>query len=433
MTAAPGAAVRLVGASARLGLLVCLLAAIAAAQWVRADAGTPITLAAGALLLCALFAGTLAGELGLPRLSGYLLIGIVIGPHGLDFIPREGVAGLDLVKGLAVSLIAFTAGAELRLAFVRRAGLRVLGLAGALSGAVFATSAGALLALRPFLPFLRDLPLSQAVALAALAATVMVSFSPTVTIAIIQETRARGPLAELLMALVILGDLVVMLAFAVAAGWARASFGGPLDVAGLAGGVGWELFGSLAIGAAAGLGTTLYLRWVDRELPIFVCAVAFASAELGAELHLSPLLLSLAAGAAVVNLDPAQCAKLKGALERASMPVLALFFAGAGAGLNLSALRVVGPVALALGALRASTIYGTTWLFDRGEPRSSSRFAWMGLVSQAGVTIGLAALVRRTFPAGGAEIEALVLALVALNQLVGPVLTRKALDRAGEI
>ena len=91
----------------------------------RADAGTPVTLAAGALLLCGLFAGKVAKGVGLPRLTGYLLVGVAVGPYALGFIPDAGVKGLELVKGLAVSLIALVAGTELRLGLIRRVGARV--------------------------------------------------------------------------------------------------------------------------------------------------------------------------------------------------------------------------------------------------------------------------------------------------------------------
>ncbi|MHB8875424.1 MAG: cation:proton antiporter [Myxococcaceae bacterium] len=423
----------MIGATLRLALLLSLLAAIAVAQLVRSDAGTPVTLAAGALLLCALFAGSVSKGVGLPRLTGYLLIGIAIGPYVLKFIPAEGVQGLELVKGLAVSLIAFSAGAHLHLGLVRRVGKRVLVLCALISLAVFLTSGGALLALRPFLPFLRDLGWHQAVAVSALVATVIVSFSPTVTIAIVQETGAHGPFTEFLMGLVILGDLVVMVGFALAAGWTRASFGGELDLGGLAGSIGWELFGSLLIGGLAGLVTLLYLRKVEREVPLFIIALSFVSAEMGAQLHLSPLLLSLAAGAVIANLDAPSCERLKGAIERAGLPIFALFFAAAGAGLNLGALKVVGPVALALVAVRAGTLYLSTRSLARPGEDNIRKFGWMGLISQAGVTFGLAALVRRAFPTFGSEVEVLIVAMVTVHELIGPVLTRRALDQAGEM
>ncbi|MBI3183168.1 MAG: cation:proton antiporter [Myxococcales bacterium] len=399
----------------------------------RGGSGTPVALAAGALLLCGLFAGSVARSLRLPRLTGYLLIGVLIGPYALDFIPAEGVAGLELVKGLAVSLIALAAGAELSLGLLRRVGWKVLGLCVGISVSVFVLVTAAAVALRPFLPFMGGMSLGQVVAVSALLGTIIVSYSPTVTIAIIQETKAAGSFTEFLMALVIIGDLVVLVGFAVAAGFTRASFGGGLDVAGLAQGVGWELFGSLVVGAAVGLSMLLYLVRVNRDLPLFIGAVCFASAEMGSHLHLSPLLLSLAAGAIIANLHPGHAERLNHAVQHAGLPVFALFFAAAGASLRLDALLTLGPVALGLAALRAAAIYvSTSRLAPRQDPRLRP-LLWMGLISQAGVTFGLAALVRRTFPDFGAGMETLVVAMVALHELAGPVLTRLALQRSGEV
>ena len=100
------------GTLLRLLLLLVVLAAISQAQAWRVDTGTSVTLAAGALLLCGLFAGKVAKGVGLPRLTGYLLVGVVVGPYALGFIPGAGIKGLELVKGLAVSLIALVAGTE---------------------------------------------------------------------------------------------------------------------------------------------------------------------------------------------------------------------------------------------------------------------------------------------------------------------------------
>ena len=243
------------GAVVRLVLLLALLAGISRVQAWRVDTGKSVLLAAGALLLCGLFAGKVAKGIGLPRLTGYLLVGVAVGPYALGFIPGAGVKGLELVKGLAVSLIALVAGTELRLGLIRRVGAKVAAaVRRGVRGDVRGVLRGARSRSSRWLPFLATMTLAQALAVSALVATVVVSFSPTVTIAIVQETRARGPFTEFLMALVIIGDLFVMVAFAVAAGLTRASFGGGLDVAGLLGGVGWELFGSVAGGGAAGGG-----------------------------------------------------------------------------------------------------------------------------------------------------------------------------------
>jgi Kef-type K+ transport system membrane component KefB len=420
-------------AAARLALLLALLAAVSGLKIWRGDLGAPITLAGAALLLCGIFAGKVAAQVGLPRLTGYLLIGILVGPHVLRLIPLEGVSGLELVKGLAVSLIALTAGAELELGRLRRAGMRVLWSGIALAAVVFVVSAGALLVARPFLPFLAGMTWPQALAVTAMTATVIVSFSPTVTIAIVQETRARGAFTEFLMTFVIVGDLLVLLAFALAVGATRAAFGGEFHLAALFGEVGWELFGSIVFGGLLGLGVLVYLKKVQREIPVFITAVCFLSAEAGLEIHLSPLLLSLAAGALVANLDSREAHRLSGATQMAALPVFALFFATAGAGLHLDVVGRVAPMAVALVGLRAAALYfGSRRLIPADEP-VLRRYLWMGLISQAGVTFGLAALIGRSFPNFGSAIEVLIVAMVSMHELIGPVLTRRALLGAGEV
>jgi Kef-type K+ transport system membrane component KefB len=421
------------GAAVRLGILVLVLAGITQAQVWRADAGTPVMLAAGALLLCGLFAGKVAKGVGLPRLTGYLLVGVVVGPYALGFIPGAGVKGLELVKGLAVSLIALVAGTELHLGLIRRVGGKVALLCAGVCGVTFLVSFGATFALKPLLPFLAAMTLMQSLAVSALIATVVVSFSPTVTIAIVQETEARGTFTEFLMALVIIGDLFVMVAFALAAGLTRASFGGGLDVSGLLGDVGWELFGSVAVGAVLGIAMLLYMRLVNRELPLFLVALCFASAEGGARMHLSPLLVALAAGALIANLDERESHRIHSAIQRAGLPVFALFFAAAGAGLKLDALVVVGPAALLLVVLRALAIWFSCRRFSPTDDPRLRQYLWMGLISQAGVTFGLAALISRTFPDFGPQVEVLIVAMITAHELVGPVLTRRALAGSGEI
>ncbi|MBJ6762198.1 cation:proton antiporter [Myxococcaceae bacterium JPH2] len=421
------------GSVFRLGLLMVLLAGITQARGLRADAGTPVLLAAGALLLCGLFAGKVAKGLGLPRLTGYLLVGVAVGPYALGFIPGAGVKGLELVKGLAVSLIALVAGTELHMGLLRRVGARVAILCATVCGITFCVCFATMVALKPVLPFLTPMTMPQAMAVSALVATVVVSFSPTVTIAIVQETSARGSFTEFLMALVIIGDLFVMVAFALAAGLTRASFGGGLDLGALLGGVGWELFGSVGVGALLAIAMLLYMRGVNRELPLFLVGLSFASAEGGARLHLSPLLISLAAGAIIANLDEREGARIHQAIQRAGLPVFALFFAAAGAGLKLDSLVTVGPAAVLLVGLRALAIWLACRRFAPADDARLKRYLWMGLISQAGVTFGLAALVTKTFPSFGPQVEVLIVAMITAHELVGPVLTRRALSASGEI
>jgi Kef-type K+ transport system membrane component KefB len=197
----------------------------------------------------------------------------------------------------------------------------------------------------------------------------------------------------------------------------------------------WEIFGSFAFGAILGALFAFYLRHVGREVTLVLLALCTVLSQVGAAFHFEPLLAALAAGLVVENVAPPSGDALKEAVERGALPVLVVFFAAAGASLSLDALRIVGFFALAVGAARLVLIRLGGYLGARvaGADPAVSGLVWMGLVSQAGVTLGLTIIVATEFPEWGARVQTLMVALISLHELVGPVLFRAALGRAGEI
>jgi Kef-type K+ transport system membrane component KefB len=286
----------------------------------------------------------------------------------------------------------------------------------------------------PYLGIAPELHGIQKVAVAALLTTVVASFSPTVTIALIAESRASGPLSELTLAVVILADLLLILIFTLVMQFVRFAFGASHDV-GLFVSLSWEIFGSFAFGAAAGAVFALYLEYVGRELPVTLIAFCALIAAAGTVWHFEPLLAALAAGLVVENIAPPRGDMLKDAVERGALPVLVVFFAAAGASLQLDALATIGWIAVAVSALRMLLIWLATSAGVRyaGTPRPAGDLVWMGFVSQAGVTLGLTLIVAGEFPTWGVTMQTLTVSLIALHQFVGPVLFRAALARAGEI
>jgi Kef-type K+ transport system membrane component KefB len=141
----------------------------------------------------------------------------------------------------------------------------------------------------------------------------------------------------------------------------------------------------------------------------------------------------LTAGFVVQNLS-LQGDKLLHAVEQTSSLVFVVFFAIAGAHLDLPLLRALWPIALALSVARALVTISTAHWASRvaRDPPVIRRWGWSSLVSQAGLTLGLSVVIVRTFPEFGEGFRSLVIATVALNEMVGPVLFKYALDRAGE-
>jgi Kef-type K+ transport system membrane component KefB len=197
--------------------------------------------------------------------------------------------------------------------------------------------------------------------------------------------------------------------------------------------VGHEILGSIAIGTTFGLVLSLYLKLVGRALLVVLVALGFGLTEVLAYLHFDPLLVFIIGGLVVRNLS-SQAHKLLRAIEETGSVVYVLFFATAGAHLDLPLLGRLWPVALALALTRAVVTYGahrlSCWV-ARTEP-VVVRYGWAPLVSQAGLTLGMAGVVVHTFPVLGSGFHSLIIAVVAVNEMVGPVLFKWALDRAGE-
>jgi Kef-type K+ transport system membrane component KefB len=339
------------------------------------------------------------------------------------------------VNGLAVALIAFIAGLELNFGRLKARLALFAAYGGTIIAVAFAGLFVVIFASWTWLPIAPDVTGTHRVALSLVLTTLLVSFSPTVTIAVITESRARGPLSELVLALVVLGDLALIVFFTLAMQFARTATGGALDDVDLFARLAWEIFGSVAFGALIGAGFALYLRAVGRELTVVLLAVCVLITGTARWLHFESLLVALAAGLVVENIAPLRGDKLRDAVENGALPVLVVFFVGAGAALHLDALRVLGPIAVLLAVVRfmwirlaSSVAARVTHLEDALAKR-----AWKGLISQAGVTLGLTTIVAAEFPGWGTAAQTLLVAMIALHEVAGPVLFRAALAEAGEI
>jgi Kef-type K+ transport system membrane component KefB len=393
-------------------------------------------LALGFALIAAALTGALFERIHLPRVSGYLVFGMVCGPYLANIITRSMARDLQLVNGLAIALIALIAGLELN---YRRLKPRLAAMArlGAITVALmYVTLMPLLWLVWPWIPIYPEASGLARVALAALITTIIVSFSPTVTIAVIADTRSRGPLSEMSLAVVVITDLALIVVFSLAMQLVRWTLGSDdASDAGLLVRMTWEIFGSFAFGAALGAVFALYLRYIASETTVALLALCVLLSALGSMLHFEPLLAALAAGLVIENIAQPSGDALKEAVERGALPILVVFFAAAGASLHLDALASIGLLAAALAAVRLASIKASAAVAVRlsGVSQQTGQLVWMSLVSQAGVTLGLTILIAREFPGWGLQVQSLMVALIALHELVGPVLFRAALSRAGEI
>lgn len=390
------------------------------------------SMALGYVLLTAFFAGGIFKALRLPKLTGYIAAGILVGPQALELVSERMVEQLAIVNGMAVALIALTAGSEMDVKAMRPL-LKPIAAIGAV--AITGTAvllASAVFVLRPWLPFFEGMPFFTSVVVSVVLGVVLTAQSPAVVVALRDELDADGPVSRTVLGIVVAGDILVILLFAGASTAARSLLGA--GGAGPEGGsLAWELLGSLGIGAVVGGILGLYLDRVKEGAELFLLLVAFVLAEVGARVHLDPLLLALAAGMVVRNFTPHGDALHK-RIEVSALPVYLLFFATAGASIHLDVLGVVGIPAAILVLLRAAGLLGGSRVGASlvETPAPVARWTGFGLLPQAGLALALSLLFVKTFPEFGEHARALTLGVVALNELIAPVIYRWALVRAGE-
>jgi Kef-type K+ transport system membrane component KefB len=422
-----------IGQVLSLGLVLGVFALVNMVHGEQGSAGLVVA-ATGLLLIAGMLVSETLELVKLPHLTGYIFAGILVGPHVLHFIDHDTVKRLELVNTLALALIALAGGLELRLSDVKAVARGVGYTSLTQSIIVLVTQATTFVLLARYVPFTASLSSMALWGIGLLWGTLAVSRSPSATLAILAQTRAKGPLARFSLAFVMTSDMVVVMMMAAMLTLTRPLVepGASVSMTALLH-VGHELLGSVSIGTTLGLLLIAYLRLVGSQVLLLLVAIGFALSAGVQYMRFEPLLTFLTAGFVVQNLSK-QGDKLLHAIEETGGVVFVIFFATAGAHLDIPLLKSMWPIALTLCGSR----FVFTWIAHRfgaslaNESPVVKRWGWAGLVSQAGLTLGLSAVLARTFPSIGEGLRSLVVATVAINEVVGPVLFKIGVERAKE-
>lgn len=419
-----------------VGALLLMMLGLDALKATEMGYGNPLTLAAiGFVVLAAFAIAELGGRLSLPKVTGYILSGVVLGPFAADVLSQNVVEDMTMFSTLALGLIATTAGLELDL----RALAKLARTLGSTVGIKLVTGVlfvgGTVLALGLWTPALEGMAFEQLLALGLVFAALSLGTSPAIALAVASESKAKGRLTDLVLGAAIVKDVVVVVALAIALATGNALLGGGELGLSVLVHVGEELGASVLAGSLLGGLLIAYLRWIKTEMLLFVTAMVLVVAEVSAALHLELLLVFIVAGVVVRNFSKFEH-ELLHPLETVSLPVFIVFFTTAGAKVDLLATWGVLPIALAICGARAVGYVVAGQLGGRlgKEPAPVRKLAWLGYLPQAGVTLGLVGLATNSLPGDlGPTIATLGMAVVAVNLLVGPIALRVALRMAGEI
>ena len=402
-------------------------------------------------LSVAIFAGLMMTRLmnrwRLPDVTAYLVAGVLIGPSligrlaipGLGFESFEELRKLSLISDVALGFIAFSIGNEFRLSQLRTTGKQatVIGILQAVITTLLVDLA--LIAIHLIAPQALSMP--AAITLGAIAAAT----APAATLMVVRQYKAKGELTSLLLPIVALDDAVGLVLFAVSFGIAEALGSGTVDVYSVVFNPLLEIFGSLLLGALAGWVLTVLERLfhsnrnrVAMTIGFVFLTVALAKLEIPlgkASLGFSPLLVCMMLGSVFCNLCPLSDEIMERA-DKWSSPLMVLFFVLSGAELELGVF-----------AKLSSVIIGLVYILSRclGKyfgARESSRMMhcspkvvkYLGITlwPQAGVALGMCVTAAQ-LPGDGPLIRNIVLFAVLVYELAGPVMTKWALTRAGDI
>jgi Kef-type K+ transport system membrane component KefB len=407
----------------------------AASRLVPASEGAASIIGAvGFLLLAGMLTSELFEVIGLPHLTGYLFAGALAGPQLLHFIDEHTVERLKPTNTLALALIALQGGVELKMELLKKVWKSLMWATAIQCTLAVVLIAGAFYAATPYIPFTKGMGVTACLGVTMLWSVIAITRSPSATLGIFSQLRPDGPVSRFSLAFVMTSDVVVVVLLTTAIALARPLVDSTVgfsfrDFHEL----GREVLGSIALGTTLGLALIAYLWLVGGRLLLVLLAIGFGLTELLGYLHFDSLLVFMVAGFVVANFSK-QGHKLLDATNEAGSVVYVVFFATAGADLDIALVRKVWPIAVYLAGVRAVFSFISHQVgsrLARDEP-VVRRWGWACLFSQAGLALGMSGVIAKAFPTFGAGFRSFAVALVAINETIGPVLFKFALDRAGE-
>ncbi len=386
----------------------------------------------------ALIGGRVAGLFHLPRVTGYLLAGLLLGPSfarlcGLpQLITPTALEQLRLISDVALGLILLNIGGECRTEHLKRWKQRILWFSCGEIGLTFILVVFSVAFLNLFVMHttLPGLSLWQtSLAFALLLGVIAIATAPAATLMVVREYEADGPVTHTALTLVGINNVVSILAFIATCHWLLQ----PDEGAGV---MLWQMLGPLLIGALIGFIVSIWAQRLEsaNEQKLLLIGAVFAVTAMGRLLGISPLLGALMLGMVLANSSP-RWHRLVESLRQIDYPLYVAFFVIAGANLHMETLRHLGLLGIVYVLARTLGKLIGARLGARLGKFSSNRGFCTGftLLAQAGVAIGLAASLAQKWPEGGHLLQSIVLGSVVLFELIGPLAIRFGLVRAGEI
>jgi len=382
-----------------------------------------------------------------PLITGLIITGIIAGSSVLKFIPEHSLPRLNFLNDIALAIIAFSAGSELYLKELRS---RIKSIKWMIIGQLvitFIISSIVIFYAASYIPFMAEFSSEIKLIIAVLFGVIFVARSPSSAIAVINELRANGPFTKTAMGVTVVKDVLVIILFAICFSVAKAVINGEelgfvfllflsIDLA-LSFGTG------IALGKILQIPLSLKINKHIKALAVTLLGygvylfAAFIKANTEGVFHhqivLEPLLICIIGSFTITNYSKNRIEFIE-LLKDISPIIYIIFFTLTGASLSLQTLLEVFWIAIALFGLRIITMIlgGIFGVVAAKDNKKYTFISWMPYVTQAGVALGLTTIIATEFPSWGHEFETIVIAIIVINQLVGPPLFKMAINFVGE-
>lgn len=378
------------------------------------------------MILVGLLGAKLIGLLRLPDVTGYILAGLMIGPSVLGILSPSDLSAFRPLNDIALGFIAYNIGCGMNIQHIKNLGWKIMTITFFEAGLPW------------LLVTIVMMLLGQSFAFAFTIGSIASATAPAATILIINQYHARGQVVDTLIPAVALDDAFCILAFGIASSISLNLVSGiPATVYNMAIEPLLSICAAVLIGLVMGIIALFLLRFLHQEgdVKIFDIGMIFATNFIALHFGLSNLLALMCFGLVLGNFSSRKRVNIT-ALDGIFNPVFVAFFCFSGANLNLTALREAGVLGVGFILARAVGKYGGARLGASisGMSEEIQKYLGFTLLPEAGVAIGLSAMVTNLFPPDMATtVQAIILAAVIVNEIVGPVLAKIALQKAGEI
>jgi Kef-type K+ transport system membrane component KefB len=388
----------------------------------------------GLIITLAFLGSKVFQRLGIPQVVGFIIMGVILGTSFLNIVPLELTDELTFVSEMALGLIGFDIGSHLLVGELRQLGRSLIFILLFEAIGTFAVVTGGIYAI------------TQSWHTAFIFGALASATAPAATVDVLAEYDAKGPLTTSLLAVVGMDDALALILYSIAAALSESllAHSGPPSLIQILELPLIEVGGSAVLGMGLGFLLNLIMHRMKKQHDAMAVSIGFVflAAGLSQALGFSLIMTTMILGMVLVNCCPEHGRHVRFTIEQAGPVIYVLFFALVGARFQIALLPAMGLVGLAYVILRSFGKYVGAWLggtVGRADPVVRDNLG-LGLLSQAGVAIGLALSSASRFSVYGEEGQALasliinvITATTFVVQIIGPICVKLAITRAGEV